>query len=85
MAAPVLWSLEWRCLGTGSVVAISPWIGQFSVTRMDAHSEIFILLFPSWCTDFFPSRYRHTRKRNAGDKRTWSQEQLEQFADAWAT
>jgi hypothetical protein len=44
-SAPVLWSLEWNCLGTGSVVAISPWIGQYSVTRMDAHSEIFILLF----------------------------------------
>jgi hypothetical protein len=49
---------------------------------MDVHSKKFILFFSSWRADFFPSRYRHTKKRNAKDKRTWSQEELEQSADA---
>ncbi len=84
--APVLWSLKWRCLGTGFVVAISLWTGRYFVTRMDAHSEIFILLFfSSWRVKFFPFRYRHSTKRNTGDKGTWSQEELERSADAWAT
>jgi hypothetical protein len=53
---------------------------------MDAHSEIFILLFfSSWRVKFFPFRYRHSTKRNTGDKGTWSQEELERSADAWAT
>jgi len=51
---------------------------------MDADSEIFILLFFSWRANFFPFRYWHTRKKNAGDKRTWSQEELEQFVNVWA-
>jgi hypothetical protein len=90
MAAPcfalVLRSFEWRCLGTGSDGAISLWTGQYSVTRMDAHSEIlFYFFFSSWRMKFFPFRYRHSTKRNAGDKRTWSQEELKQSADAWAT
>jgi len=34
---------------------------------------------------FFPFRYQHSMKRNAGDKGTWSQEELERSADAWAT
>jgi hypothetical protein len=52
-------------------MAISPWTNQYSVTRMDAHSEIFILFFSSSHVDFFPFRYRHTKKRNAGDKRPY--------------
>jgi hypothetical protein len=52
---------------------------------MNAHSEIFIIFFSSWSANFFPFRYQHTMKRNAGDKGTWSQEELEQSMDAWAT
>jgi hypothetical protein len=53
---------------------------------MDADSEIlFLLFFFSWRVKFFPFRCRHSTKRNARDKGTWSQEELEQSADAWAT
>ncbi len=85
--APVLRSLKWRYLGTGFVVAISLWTGGYSVTRMDAHSEkkLFCFFFPSWPVKFFPFRYRHSTKKNARDKWTWSQEELERSADAWAT
>jgi hypothetical protein len=45
----------------------------------------FFTFFFSWRVKFFPFRYRHSTKRNAGDKGTWSQEELEQSTDAWAT
>jgi hypothetical protein len=40
--------------------------------------------FSSWRANFFPFKYRHTRKRNVGDKGTWSQEELDQSANVWA-
>jgi hypothetical protein len=49
------------------------------------HKFLFYFLFFSWRVKFFLSRYRHSTKRNAGDKGTWSQEELERSADAWAT
>jgi hypothetical protein len=33
--------------------------------------------------EFLSFRYRHTKKRNVRNKGTWSQDKLEQFADAW--
>jgi hypothetical protein len=47
--------------------------------------NFFFTFFFSWRVKFFPFRYRHNTKRNAGDKGTWSQEELEQSAYAWAT
>ncbi len=48
--------------------------------------RIFIFIFiSSWRVKFFPFRYRHSTKRNVGDKGTWSQKELEWSADAWAT
>jgi hypothetical protein len=46
---------------------------------------LFCFFFSSWRVKFFPFRYRHNTKRNVGDKGTWSQEELERSADAWAT
>jgi hypothetical protein len=66
-------------LGIGFVVAISPWTCQYSITRMDVHLEIFILFFFSWRADFFPFKYRHTRKRNTKEpsrKRNWNNFQM---------
>ncbi len=34
---------------------------------------------------FFLSKYRYSTKRNAGNKGTWSQEELEPSTNAWAT
>jgi hypothetical protein len=35
--------------------------------------------------DFLSFRYWHTIKRNVGNKEIWSQEELEHYADDWAT
>jgi len=44
------------------------------------------LFFPSFMTcHFLPLKYRHTRKEKVENEGTWSQEELEQYADAWAT
>jgi hypothetical protein len=67
--APVLRSLEWHCLGAGSVVTISPWTGRYlSVARMDAHSEIFILLFPHGVRISFLQVPAHQEKKCAGQR-----------------